>query len=71
MWDDSMYPLYGMRKEDFTGAFDAWAAHVVAEDRARSTEDVMAALRGERKYVTDFRVRRRDGACATCAAWDR
>jgi hypothetical protein len=37
-------------------------ASLVAEDRERSTADVTAALRGERKYLTDFRVRRRDGA---------
>ena len=62
VWDDSMYPLYGVRKEDFSGAYDAWAASLVAEDRERSAADVTAALRGERKFLTDFRVRRRDGA---------
>ena len=36
VWDDSMYPLYGVRKEEFSGAFDAWAASVVAEDRERA-----------------------------------
>jgi PAS domain-containing protein len=25
VWDDSMYRLYGVRKEEFSGAFDAWS----------------------------------------------
>ena len=62
VWDDSMYTLYGMHKEDFSGAYDAWTKCIVPEDRARATQDVMAALRGEREYLTDFRVRRADGA---------
>jgi PAS domain S-box-containing protein len=62
VWDDSMYTLYGIQKEDFSGAYDAWTKCIVPEDRARATQDVMAALRAEREYLTDFRVRRADGA---------
>lgn len=61
VWDDSMYPLYGVDKHDFRGAFDAWAATVVPEDRERAVGEVLAALRGERKFHTDFRVCRADG----------
>src|SRR5262249_51764187 len=62
VWDDSMYQLYGVRKEEFSGAFDAWSRCVVPEDCARATEDVQAALRGEREFRSDFRIRRADGA---------
>jgi PAS domain S-box-containing protein len=61
VWDESMYPLYGVQKEKFSGAYDAWAASIVPEERERAAADVMAALRGERKYVSEFRVRRADG----------
>ena len=50
VWDDSMYRLYGVRKEEFGGAFDAWSQCLVPEDRERATGDVEAALRGDREY---------------------
>ena len=57
-----MYRLYGVRKEEFSGAFDAWSQCLVPEDVARAKADVEAALRGDREYISDFRVRRADGA---------
>ena len=61
VWDDSMYRLYGVRKEEFSGAFDAWSKCVVPEDVTHAKADVEAALRGDREYVSDFKVRRADG----------
>ncbi len=62
VWDNSMYRLYGVRKDEFSGAFDAWSRCLVPEDLARANADVEAALRGEREFRSDFRVRRADGA---------
>ena len=62
VWDNSMYRLYGVRGEEFGGAFDAWSKCVVPEDVAQAKADVEAALRGEREYFSDFKVRRADGA---------
>jgi PAS domain S-box-containing protein len=62
VWDDSMYRLYGVHKDEFSGAFDAWSRCLVPEDMARANADVEAAVRGERKFASDFRVRRADGA---------
>ena len=62
VWDDSMYRLYGVRKDVFSGAYDAWSRCLVPEDFARATSDVEAALRGDREFKSDFRVRRADGA---------
>ena len=55
VWDDSMYPLYGVRKEEFSGALDAWSQCLVPEDAARARTDVEAALRGDRDYLSDFK----------------
>ena len=52
-------------KDEFSGAFDAWSRCLVPEDGARATGDVEAALRGDREYRSDFRVRRADGAIRT------
>ncbi len=61
VWDDSMYQLYGVRKEEFSGALDAWSKCIVPEDVAQARADVEAALRGDRDYFSDFKVRRADG----------
>jgi len=62
VWDDSMYRLYGIRKEEFSGAFEAWSKCLVPEDVAQAKADVEAALRGDREYLSDFKVQRADGA---------
>ena len=62
VWDDSMYRLYGTRKEEFSGTFDAWSRCLVPEDAARARMDVEAALRGDREYLSDFKIQRTDGA---------
>jgi two-component system sensor histidine kinase/response regulator len=61
-WDESMYQLYGVRKEDFSGAYEAWATRLLPEDLAAVSAEVDAALRGEREFAAEFRVRRGDGA---------
>jgi len=65
VWDDSMYRLYGVRKEDFSGAYDAWCRCLVPEDLARANAEVQAALHGDREFRCDFRIRRADGAIST------
>ena len=65
VWDDSMYPLYGIRKEEFRGTSDDWSRCLVPEDVSRANADVEAALRGDREFTSDFRVRRADGAIRT------
>ena len=62
VWDDSMYPLYGVRREEFSGAFDAWLRCLVPEDAARARMDVEVALRGDGEYLSDFKIQRTDGA---------
>src|SRR4029434_1908274 len=62
VWDDSMYQLYGLRKDEFSGALDAWTRRLAPEDVARATGDIEAALRGEREFRSDFRIRRPDGS---------
>lgn len=61
-WDDRMYELYGIRKEDFAGAYEAWLGGVHPEDAARSDEESRRALRGEKEYDTEFRVVCPDGS---------
>lgn len=62
LWDDSMYLLYGIRRGDFSGAYDAWIATVHPEDKAHTDGEIQAALRGEREYSPEFRIVRPDGS---------
>jgi PAS domain S-box-containing protein len=61
LWDESMYTLYGIRKEDFGGAYDAWTRTLHPDDRAYTEGEIQAALRGEREYAPEFRIVRPDG----------
>ncbi len=61
VWDESMYALYGIRQEDFGGAYDAWISTLHPEDREATDAEIQAALRGEREYAPEFRIVRPDG----------
>jgi PAS domain S-box-containing protein len=62
VWDDQMYALYGIKKEDFGGAYESWLNGLHPDDRARSDELEKQALRGEREYDAEFRVVWPDGS---------
>ncbi|MDP3683550.1 MAG: PAS domain-containing protein, partial [Ignavibacteria bacterium] len=53
IWDDRMYELYGVKREDFSGAYEAWLNGVHPDDRASSDEISKQAQRGEREYDTE------------------
>lgn len=61
LWDDSMFALYQMRREDFSGSFDAWEKSLHPDDRERVAEDLRAALAGHHPYDTEFRMRSPNG----------
>ena len=60
-WDDWMYRLYGLSRDHFGGAYEAWQAGVHPDDLDRSSKEVEQALRGEKEFDTEFRVVRPDG----------
>ena len=62
VWDESMYQLYGIRSEDFGGAYDAWIRTIHPADKAYTDGEIQAALHGEREYAPEFRIVRPDGA---------
>jgi PAS domain S-box-containing protein len=62
VWDEAMYRLYGIRAENFNGAYEAWSSTIHPEDRQRTEEEIQAALRNEREYAPEFRVIWPDGS---------
>ena len=62
LWDDSMRALYGIKREDFHGTYEAWRDALLPQDMERTDAESQAALRGEKDYDTEFRIVRPDGA---------
>jgi PAS domain S-box-containing protein len=56
VWDDRMFALYGVKKANFGGAYDAWLSSVHPDDRARCDEAIQQAIRKERPYDIEFRI---------------
>lgn len=62
VWDEIMCQLYGLRKEDFSGVYEAWSSALHPEDKTFTEGEIQAALRGERDYAPEFRVIWPDGS---------
>ncbi|KAF0191306.1 MAG: hypothetical protein FD165_1902 [Gammaproteobacteria bacterium] len=62
IWGDSMFPLYGIRREEFSGDYEAWRCRVHPDDIAQAEADVQACLREPNPFDTEFRIVRPDGA---------
>ena len=71
VWDDQMFALYGIAREDFGGAYEAWLNGLHPEDRDASFVRTQEALRGERDYDTEFRVVWPDGSVHTLKAYGK
>ena len=56
VWDEVMYKLYGIREQDFGGAYEAWSSAIHPDDKSMAEAEIQAALRGERDYTPEFRV---------------
>lgn len=62
VWSDEMYAIYGVERDRFAGAFDAWQAGLHPDDKERASAAVDAALKEDRRFNTSFRIVHPDGA---------
>jgi PAS domain S-box-containing protein len=60
-WDEQMFVLYGVNKDDFTNAYEAWVNGVYEADKQRGNEEIQMAIKGEKDFNTEFRVQYADG----------
>lgn len=60
-WDDQMFVLYGLNKNDFTNAYEAWVNGVYEADKQRGEEEIQMAIKGEKDFNTEFRVQYTNG----------
>ena len=56
VWDDNMYELYGVKKSDFNGEYEAWQSGLYQEDKARGDKEIEMAITGEKEFDTTFRI---------------
>jgi len=61
VWDDTMYQLYGIKKENFLGVFEAWQAAIHPDDKEQANNAVQEALETGEELLLEFRVIRDDG----------
>ena len=62
VWDGQMFRLYGITRDQFSGAYEAWQAGVHPDDRQRADNEIQLALGGEKDFDTEFRVVWPDGS---------
>ncbi len=55
-WDDRMLQLYGVDRDNFTGAYDAWQKGVHPDDLEQADKEVQQAITGEKEFDTEFRI---------------
>lgn len=55
-WDESMYRIYGVDKDDFTGEYEAWRSGLHPDDVARCDNEVAIAISGDKGFDSEFRI---------------
>lgn len=60
--DDVLYSLYGVKKYTYVNAFETWRACIHPKDFETNNQRIQAAIRGEIKFDSEFRVIWPDGS---------
>jgi PAS domain S-box-containing protein len=55
-WDDEMYQLYGVPRDQFVPTYQAFELMIHPDDRPRVLEGIERAVRGEKEYAGEFRI---------------
>ncbi len=62
IWDDWMFRLYGLTKEEFEGSIESWKRNIHVDDIDFALKQVKLAFDGEKEFDTEFRVNHPDGS---------
>lgn len=60
VWDEQMFPLYGVEPREFGGGYDDWRMALHPDDLDRTIACIEAAIEGVGEFDTEFRIIRRD-----------
>ncbi|MEI7525675.1 MAG: PAS domain S-box protein [Mariniphaga sp.] len=62
LWDDRMFELYGIKRENFSHAYESWLACIHPDDLEKSDTEIKMAIGGEKEFDSQFRVCWPDGS---------
>lgn len=62
VWDDKMYNVFGVAKDQFSGVFEAWESTLHPEDKERALAATSKAISGEKDFDEEFRIILQDGS---------
>lgn len=60
-WDDQMFTLYGVKRDQFSNAYEAWYKGVYEPDREWSNTESELAINGDKEFNTEFRIQTPNG----------
>jgi PAS domain S-box-containing protein len=61
LWDDRVYELFGVKKNEVLPVFSSWLKILHPDDVEKAKKEIESAIKGESKYDTEFRVIHPDG----------
>lgn len=56
VWDEQMFKIYGVARDEFAGAYEAWQSGLHPDDQEKGKMDVDAALQNKKEFDTTFRI---------------
>lgn len=62
VWDDQMFRIFGVAKDQFSGTFEAWTATVHPDDLEREKQKLSTALKTGKDFDSEFRIIWPDGS---------
>jgi len=60
-WNDQMFAIYGITRDQFSSVYEAWVSVLHPEDTERGEKEIQMAISGEQEFDTEFRVIWPDG----------
>lgn len=61
IWDDHMYVIFGIKKEDFGGAYDAFDKLLVEGESERVKKSLDGTFKAQGDFNSEFKIKRPDG----------
>jgi PAS domain S-box-containing protein len=55
-WDERMFQLYGVSREQFAGCYEAWSYALHPDDKLQAEKDLAEAITGIKPFDSEFRV---------------
>ncbi len=56
LWDEQLFLLYGIKKQDHINPYETWRAGIHSEDIQRVDLEIQEAIREKKEFNSDFRV---------------